>query len=632
MSLAFMVGPIYQKHADKQVFTLYIFSSYPLNQIFMIKHAQPISLSAALLLKSSLLFLFSFLGYLSPNLHAQDTLSCVSDVPIKFTGTAENTLCDDYGDLTCQVTITSSNNQSSTFGSNLTGVVVCIQSDFTIDADFEFNNCTVIIDPGVSINAGVGVEFKIVQSKLFACDDLWAGIDLAWGSRIDIFASDIEDAEIAVHADNWARLSLSHVDFNRNRTGIKLSGSWLFKPKIISFIQNDFTCDAPLNGTQDEVSFAGIHLNKVPLYAKSQLGVSRFEQQEYGIFSEGYNTVAFRAFFFEEIYRDGVFLERGNVVAQNSSFKQFYDRGIAAYDVRRLDVSNCFFKYDNAGEYIFGEPAGVGVYVEDFDINSSIQVRESNFEIDGYFPIDDAYGVYIKAGTNVGENTDILVFDCDFTLDADDGSAIQIEGTFPNAEDIRVEQNFFDDCKNARGLIRLIDGDKNNVNVVSNYVDGNNTTVNPFIFPSFGIHLEGSSGTNNEVSTNGFAPDFNQISSIANAGRGIRTQFFHNTRYCDNVFREVTVGIDFADLNLGTELLANTFIGGSRGISLFGIIGNQGQEDGDHNGNIWLRKFSFITPLWHAECLSGNCDLSPFGSIRINKRPLQRPRFISLKM
>ncbi len=527
-----------------------------------------------------------------------------------FTGLANSTLCDDYGDLNCEFVIDASNASSSQIGSNLTGLVVCIETNFTINNNFTFDDCTVKISPGVIINVMNSFTFKIKDSKLFACEEMWDGIKLNFGSRVETSNSNIEDADKAIQSSTASRLYITGTTFNRNRVGIFLERNWLFRPKIIQFFNNKFTCDAPLNGTANEITFAGLHLIRVPLYAKSILGISQFRDLQYGIYSEKYNTISFRNFFLINIRESGVFLEKGNLIVRNSFFNQFHKKGIEAYDINRLDVMHATFNYENGGISAPG-PDGIGIYGENFLVNSKVNINDCNFNITGSeAAFQNSFGIYMKASTSIGQNTKVLVFDSDFRIDADTGDAIRIEGDYTGAEEIRVELNRFNDCRDARSLIHLNDGDKENATIVHNTIDGNNTTVNPFVFPTYGINLEGSSGANNEVSNNNFLVDYSIIPSIANCSRGIRANFFQNTRYCENSLADVPVGMNFQDVNLGTQLLSNQFIGGSKMLQLDGIIGQQGAIGGDHNGNTWLRKIAFVTASAHAECLSGNCDLS----------------------
>ena len=154
---------------------------------------------------------------------------CLSDDPPVFTGTPESTLCDDLGTLNCEITITDENRLFSTIGSSLVGKVVCIKVDFFIDSDFSFIDCTVKIDPGVHILVNVPspiqsapVALHIEGSKLFACNDLWAGILLGNEARIYTDNSTIEDAEHAIRSNARSYLYISNTTFNRNRVGIQL--------------------------------------------------------------------------------------------------------------------------------------------------------------------------------------------------------------------------------------------------------------------------------------------------------------------------------------------------------------------------------------------------------------------------
>lgn len=505
--------------------------------------------------------------------------------------------------------INSSNNTSSQIGSGLTDMVVCIEANFTINTtEFTFDNCIVKISPGVTITVDGVRKLVIKDSKLFACEQMWEGITLNWFSTIETQSSTIEDANIAIYSQNLSGLSIIGTTFNRNRVGIKLKKNFFNIPKIGRFYNNNFTCNASLNGTTDEISFAGLHLIEVPFSAKSVLGLNRFRDLQYGVYSEGFNTISFRAFIFDDITKDGVYFQEGNLNIMHSVFNQVQERAIAAFNLKNMEVKGSFFNYNNPPGA--SDIDAIAIYTENYSPNANIRILYCDFDIQEPGISEVSYGIYMKASMPVGQNTNIFIYENDFTFDAHGGDCIRIEGDYANAEDIRIEFNTFDDCKYAQNLIRLNDGNKSNVNIVFNTIDGNNTTVNPFVFPVRGIFLQGSAGMNNNISSNFFPPDYSTVLDLDNCSRAIGSTMFHNATYCENDLAGVPVGMDFQDINLGTQLLKNKFIGGSRMLRLNGEIGNQGMEDGNHNGNAWFSKIPGYGPLFHAECLSNNCDLS----------------------
>ncbi|MFZ4632785.1 MAG: hypothetical protein ACOYNO_01125 [Saprospiraceae bacterium] len=103
----------------------------------------------------------------------------------------------------------------------------------------------------------------IDNSKLFACNGLWKGIRLEQFARISTSNfSEIEDAELAIYAGAFSQLNIYQTTFNRNRVGIELINSnplSIFSngPFVFNFHSNRFTCDAPLNGTTNEITYAG---------------------------------------------------------------------------------------------------------------------------------------------------------------------------------------------------------------------------------------------------------------------------------------------------------------------------------------------------------------------------------------
>ncbi len=535
-----------------------------------------------------------------------------------FTGVPEQTLCEQYPNFIPDITIGANTiiTNSSQIGTSITGNVF-IDGDFIIDNIFTFDNAIVKIKPGYTIivqNNHLFDYLSIDNSKLFACDGLWKGIVLGAGAQI--FTNNfsiIEDAEIAIFADKRSALVIQKTTFNRNRVGIQLTATAQLgtDPLLLGFKDNVFSCDAPLNGTASEITIAGVKLKNIKFYANFPIGQNIFTGLQNGIYAEGESTLGISNFKFENISIDGIYLEKAYLVASNCTFDQCRKKGINAQSIRKLRVEdNCSFNFNMGGTSGTTGPDGIGVFGFSYSLNSEVFIGNCNFNFQGYSTFSNSYCIYLKAGNGVDAGTSIGIFENDFTLDANDGDCIRMEGNFSNAANLRIERNNFIDCKEAKSLIHINDGDKSNLAIVHNTIDGNNTTTNPFVFPDFGIWLEGSSGQNIEVSTNTFVQDWSTYLDIANVSRGVRSSLFHNATFCENYFSALPGAFEFVNLNMGTQILSNDFIGGSRLLVLDGIIGQQGVIDGDHNGNTWLRKVPWLIPAYHAWCTSGNCDFS----------------------
>ena len=548
-------------------------------------------------------------------------ISC-GEPTFPFHGVPQTTLCDELGETQFDFYIGAGTN--FTHSSQIPAIPsleIRIIGDFVIDNNFTFANATIMIDPDVSIIVDEYAHLTINKSNLFACEDLWNGIVLSDYSEISTINNTvIEDAKTAIQI--WDKvytfLDIEETVFNRNKVGISLKNPSMFPhgPTVFTFKNNIFSCDAPLNGTFTDITFAGIELENVHLFVKSPPFIkTSFIGLENGIYSTGISNVRVNYFDFENIQNNGIYQEITTLKATNCTFTQCTNKSINASKIRYLDLNLCNFTTNFTG----GSFDVLGVFGTDFELNSDTDIRNCvfNFTRTGGSSNIPNIGIYLKAGVvSSGEN--INLSDNDFSFNASGGECVRIEGSYKNANSILIERNRFLDCISADEFIRINDGDKSNLAIIGNTVDGNNLRVNgtSVTTPQRGFVLEGSTGSNNEVSSNRFLRDFTDpTSSIANSNVGIQAEMFSDTKYCDNSIADVAIQMRFSGLNIGTDLSSNNLIVGSTAFRLNGIIGPQGVEGGAHKGNTWQ---NFLVPPYvftastHAECLSGNCNLSPF--------------------
>lgn len=235
---------------------------------------------------------------------AQESENC-EEIPT-FIGIPEETLCEQYGGGAYDLILSapSLNSASKLLAHLLTntafGLNIYVADDFYVDIDFNFNYCIIEIAPGkqIIVTGGVvptppgqygnGAKLKIEHSKLFACEGLWKGIRLQKiGSQANILISEIEDAEIGVDAPYSSAIGLKGAVFDRNRIGVSLgreTGNVTSDnaPAFSAFSGNTFSCTAPLNGTTDEVSLAGVRVVRCPVTIHSD-EVSKFTGSRFGI-------------------------------------------------------------------------------------------------------------------------------------------------------------------------------------------------------------------------------------------------------------------------------------------------------------------------------------------------------------
>ena len=291
--------------------------------------------------------------FLSSN--GQEAKNC-EDIPT-FIGIPEETLCEQYGGGVYDLTLNSPTLNSASkllaflLGNTASGKIY-IADDFYVDIDFHFDNCTLEIAPGKQIFVtggpaplmsgqyyGDGAKLYIKNSKVFACGELWKGIRLVkTGSQANITNSEVEDAEIGIDAPVSSAIGLKNAIFNRNRIGVSLgreAGSITLDnaPAFSTFSGNLFSCTAPLNGTTDEISQAGIRILRCPAAIHSE-AVSKFTDSRFGIQVPGYNdyitTLSISNCDFEEVGQYGVNVVRGALTVKFCLFKNWGDRGIYA--------------------------------------------------------------------------------------------------------------------------------------------------------------------------------------------------------------------------------------------------------------------------------------------------------------
>lgn len=324
------------------------------------------SLQATSSLTCRLLFatLIAFVAFGTVPLTAQEAqLYPCSENEYKFSGFPEATLCENYPNFVCGTQIgqgsVPSITKSSQIGTSITGNV-CIVGDFEVDEPFRFQNATVKINPGVTIYiAGTpnyydpGSWLGIENSKLFACSGLWKGIKLGVASTISTSDnSEIEDAEVAIFSNTFSALSIQQTTFNRNRIGIELitpfPNLWAPGPLVWTFTDNHFTCDAPLNGSTDEVTYAGVKLTDSYLYT-FQTGTNTFSDLLYGIYSEGAASyIGAQNLIFRDVLRDGIYMVQGNINLRSSEFENIQENGLHIASAMNVNVSSdCLFRWDN---------------------------------------------------------------------------------------------------------------------------------------------------------------------------------------------------------------------------------------------------------------------------------------------
>jgi len=275
---------------------------------------------------------------------------------------------------------------SSLVGANLTGLTVAVSGNFTVNQDFDFINCTVVVDGGtisVVSNNFAATRFTVDHTLIRGCQKMWQGIRLLLNTRIvSRNISQIEDAEIAIRSSSPSWLDLRSTTFNRNRIGLNLSSSALGIPVIERMQTCSFTCTAflwdPNNPTA--LSETGIISRNVPIVATAPIGIVNvlFDQQRFGILDQSLNnqplTIVGRGFRFNNIREDGIRVLHGNITLTASTFTNCVWHGINADVIHQMRIQGGSFRFDQG----LGNPVNptdrFGIFVNSFAMGARMEV------------------------------------------------------------------------------------------------------------------------------------------------------------------------------------------------------------------------------------------------------------------
>jgi hypothetical protein len=533
---------------------------------------------------------------------------------------------------------------AQTGSSVLTNKTVFVQGNFNVLSNFEFNNCWVIISPGVKIivNGGTTTQplLTIDQSRLFCCTGLWAGIDLEKNARVNTQNnSEIEDATTAVIADGEANtLSLNNTTFNRNRVGVQLGKTTSAvgtSITMVGFSGNKFTCTSPLNTTVSEITFAGILVQRTT-GTTTLSGNSEFAKIHHGIYvgihlqnvklDQTILNVSFCKF--DQIIKKGIFADPKIVL--NVFGSTFINNGTHSIDILRsshLQVLFSTFTYDddvisNGNNFYYGirfNPTGPDVifdnqYIQNNDFYVTF-LNGAKFErihcismygdldgVSGDLAIDyNEFHMKFRMGTGISGET----------------RAISLTGgTHIVGENSIIDNDFefenFSSPNVTSYAINVTNGDYNNLTIADNRF--HHTYNTSLTLGEIGIRLNGSTGSGNLVSLNRF--DELPTGPSRAYAYGIYSVDFDNTNYEYNLLRECNTGFFFNGLSENSQMICNDIIGGNTLLQLFGaVIGDQGEIDilGNiikTNGNEWD---NVEAPTYNALCIPTNlADFSKF--------------------
>jgi hypothetical protein len=429
----------------------------------------------------------------------------------------------------------------------------------------------------------------------------------------------IEDAEKAIYASGLCALTVRNTTFNRNRIGLELDTPFpsIFNPGplVWVFSGNKFSCDAPLNGTINEISEAGVKLKNSSLFT-FQSGLNRFDDLIYGIYAEGNSAqIGASHFYMRRIKKDGIYMKEGLI---NLSDSWFYDG-----ELNGINIGTAKSVYVTSTQFITLSNTPIieyrtGIFIGGFALNAVVNVDDIEVSADMEGTNNKLRDIDLMGGISAAAGTKIHISNSKFWFRARDSEGIIMRGFFPESTSTEIWGNSFrvsnllGESTDRPSGIRMTGGDKSNLSIKWN------TFTSYFFNPppppgsisiaqyNQGIELAGNFlGIENELTANSFNYDVQSLHD------GLIVASFQNTKYCSNIFKGFglgTTGANFDGTCTGTIFKANIFeFSGQRALYLrlntqIGVQSN--------TGNQWRNRFG-AEPAFHALC-DGDPSINKF--------------------
>jgi len=226
---------------------------------------------------------------------------------------------------------------------NTTPQQVCIAGKLQLDQPYNFVNSTQRMLPGASIEVTDGITFGIVNSFLHGCDEMWRGIEVEDGGRLNMTQNtNLADAQYGVYLYPGASGSIARSRFFRNYISL------YYAPGALSLDchQNTFlggVLKAEFSGQSSEpedlpeieinTPLAGIWADGVPL-----LGVGKcyFEGMSVGVGARKSN-MTFRNNRFVNIVNEAVYQPDSS---WSTSLEAAFPNGLAGYGILAFGQAN----------------------------------------------------------------------------------------------------------------------------------------------------------------------------------------------------------------------------------------------------------------------------------------------------
>ncbi len=518
------------------------------------------------------------------------------------------TLCSQYGSSTYTLEVgvgsASGITTSSQIGSSLpSGTYMKVIGDFTINDNFYISNAVIKVSPGkkillASLSFWSAISFQLNNTKIFACGGLWKGIEMSLLNYVEMTNCRIEDAEIAINA-NDAAFSSIHSDgniFDRNKIAINVQATncsyFCFLPRISYLYNNKFWSTSALNDGSARGD-VGIRIKNVPYALAYNYGnyLNYFKDLKKGVEINGsYTIFDVNQYFFDKIEDKCVeFIggEQLNVVA--SHFKDIEYYGIDFLESKVLNCQASRFELLNRDDAADPLKGRFMVRIKDPVAGNNLTVINNNLTFlrrqrnlsrgieitTAGFPVDPILTALI--GGNYLEQYNFHPsqgFQIGYSL------GVNLEGNFIPGSSVTVENNTFDFNIPSSGNVGSTTGinadfgNKNGLKIIGN------TYISGF---AYYCRLDGSTGSNNEISDNvANRGNFNILGSSLLSLRN-----FENTKICNNTDNFASsVSFFFLGQCQNLDFRNNTTVGRDQRnlwITNSGVIGTQYNK-----GNQWI--------------------------------------------
>jgi type IX secretion system substrate protein len=452
------------------------------------------------------------------------------------------------------------------------GQDVVINGQLNIDADYTFGGgSNIFLRENASIKVLDGNEFTLLdKTRVRSCEQPWKGIEVMDGGRLTmdglVGASQctppcvvsVEDAEIAVRANNGATVFSNKILFLNNQVGIYTPPKTTAGPNYVSlylyrntFESNEF---ALLSG------FAGLYLNDLSF---AVVGSNTYKKMNYGIYGTNTNLITSYDEFSDLDYAGIAMTGNGHFLYQvgkgNSLATPTFSNVITG--VRTLGMS--VYITENG---MSGVTSGVRAYLLNnknaFVFDNTIAARNNGVLVSSLRPLNYS---------TIENNT--------ITMDGNaDGRGINsISTNIGTAPYVRINGNTINLFNATYGVDMMA-----NRGVEAK---GNTVTIgNPQT--GFGMAV-GGGGTNHLLG------NFLNAASLINEQYGISVGQSLQGEYGCNHFSGTRTGLWFTGPNASSDIAGNDFNG-----FLFGLqVGNGGAPGSpnlggftgtqSHRGNMW---------------------------------------------